>query len=98
MGFFIEATIGGLMTGMLYALVARTTASARVGLLAGAVYALNLKAGQVDTSSLPINSEWVPVDMAAPAALVGEDLATADALGNLSNADKIAKFVQEILA
>lgn len=56
----------------------------------GAVYALNLKAGQVDSSSLPINSEWVPVDMAAPAALVGEDLATADALGNLSNADKIA--------
>jgi secreted PhoX family phosphatase len=56
----------------------------------GAVYALNLKAGQVDTTSLPINSEWVPVDMDAPAALVGEDLATADALGNLSNADKIA--------
>lgn len=56
----------------------------------GAVYALNLKAGQVDSTSLAINSEWVPVDMAAPAALVGEDLATADALGNLSNADKIA--------
>jgi len=32
----------------------------------------------------------VPVDMAAPAALVGEDLATPDALGNLSHADKIA--------
>jgi hypothetical protein len=37
-----------------------------------------------------IDSEWVPVDMSAPAALVGEDLATADALGNTANVDKIA--------
>jgi secreted PhoX family phosphatase len=57
---------------------------------AGAVYALNLKAGQRDTSGTAINSEWVPVDMAAPAALVGEDLATPDALGNTANAGKIA--------
>ncbi|CDW94219.1 MULTISPECIES: PhoX family phosphatase [unclassified Thiomonas] len=57
---------------------------------AGAVYALNLKAGQVDTSGAAMNSEWVPVDMAAPAALVGEDLATPDALGNLANPNKIA--------
>ena len=57
---------------------------------AGATYALNLKGGQKDTSGAAINSDWVPVDMAAPAALVGEDLATPDALGNLANADKIA--------
>ena len=57
---------------------------------AGAVYALNLKGGQIDTAGAPINSEWVAVDMAAIPALVGEDLATPDALGNLANADKIA--------
>lgn len=57
---------------------------------AGAVYALNLKGGQSDTSGTAIDSAWVPVDMSAPAALVGEDLATADALGNTANADKIA--------
>ncbi|GJI91649.1 PhoX family protein [Duganella hordei] len=57
---------------------------------AGVVYALNLKAGQVDDSGAAINSEWVPVDMAAVPALVGEDLAKADALGNLANPDKIA--------
>ncbi|SOE94847.1 hypothetical protein SAMN05414139_07691 [Burkholderia sp. D7] len=57
---------------------------------AGAVYALNLKAGQRDTSGSAINSEWVPVDMAAPAALIGEDLSTPDAIGNTANASKIA--------
>ncbi|WP_277182732.1 PhoX family phosphatase [Caballeronia sp. BR00000012568055] len=56
----------------------------------GAVYALNLKSGQRDLTGAAINSEWVPVDMSAPAALVGEDLATADALGNTANPDKIA--------
>jgi hypothetical protein len=60
------------------------------GPVAGAVYALNLKSGQKDLSGAAINSEWVPVDMAAPAALIGEDLTTADALGNKANADKIA--------
>lgn len=60
------------------------------GPLSGAVYALNLKGAQTDTAGAAIDSEWVPVDMAPPAALIGEDLATADALGNLSNADKIA--------
>ena len=59
------------------------------GPLAGAIYALNLQGGQTDLSGAAINSEWMPVDMAAPAALVGEDLAVADALGNLSNPDKI---------
>nr|WP_315215481.1 alkaline phosphatase PhoX [uncultured Duganella sp.] len=55
---------------------------------AGAVYALNLKAGQVDDGGAAIDSAWVPVDMAA--LLVGEDLPAADALGNLANPDKIA--------
>jgi hypothetical protein len=57
---------------------------------AGAVYALNLKGGQKDTGGTAIDSEWVAVDMAAPSALVGEDLARPDALGNLAHADKIA--------
>ncbi|MGC9185449.1 MAG: alkaline phosphatase, partial [Thiomonas sp.] len=57
---------------------------------AGATYALNLKGAQTDNSGAAINSDWVPVDMAAPAALIGEDLKTADALGNLANADKVA--------
>jgi hypothetical protein len=56
----------------------------------GAVYAINLTGAQKDLSGAGIDSEWVPVNMAAPAALVGEDLATPDALGNLSHADKIA--------
>jgi uncharacterized protein len=57
---------------------------------AGAVYALNMRGGQRDRSGGAINSEWVPVDMAAPAALVGEDLSTADALGNTANPERIA--------
>ena len=57
---------------------------------AGAVYAMNLRGGQVDRSGASIPSEWVPVDMAAPPALVGEDLRTPDALGNLAHADRIA--------
>ncbi len=56
----------------------------------GAVYALNLRGGQKDQTGVTIKSEWVPVDMAAPAALVGEDLASPDALGNTSHPDKIA--------
>jgi secreted PhoX family phosphatase len=57
---------------------------------AGAVYALNMKGGQRDRNGAAINSEWVPVDMAAPAALVGEDLSAADALGNTANPERIA--------
>jgi uncharacterized protein len=56
----------------------------------GAVYALVLTGAQKDSTGSAIDSEWVPVSMAAPAALVGEDLATPDALGNLSHADKLA--------
>lgn len=57
---------------------------------AGAVYALNLKGGIKDDTGAAMNSDWVPVDMAPPAALVGEDLAAPDAIGNLANPDKIA--------
>jgi len=57
---------------------------------AGAVYALNMKGGQRDRSGSAINSDWVPVDMAAPVALVGEDLSSADVLGNTANPERIA--------
>jgi secreted PhoX family phosphatase len=57
---------------------------------AGAVYVLDLARGQVDRSGEPIRSDWVPVSMAAPAALVGEDLKVPDALGNLAHPDRIA--------
>ncbi len=52
-----------------------------------AVYGLNMKGGQVDDTGAAIDSEWVPVDMAA--VVLGEDLEAPDALGNLANADKI---------
>ncbi len=57
---------------------------------AGAVYELHMKEGQFDTKGKAIDSAWVPVDMAAVAALVGENLAVPDALGNRHNADKIS--------
>lgn len=57
-------------------------------LVAGAVMALNLKAGQKDTSGANIVSDWVPVDIKA--LLTGEDYAVADALGNKANPNKIA--------
>jgi uncharacterized protein len=59
------------------------------GPVAGAVYALNLRGGQTTVAGAPIASEWVPVDMAAPSALIGEDLAVRDALGNSANPEKI---------
>jgi len=37
-----------------------------------------------------IGSDWVPKSMAVPAALLGQDLATPDAYGNLANIDKIS--------
>ena len=80
-------------TAMSYIQAAMTNGSGGIAIKgpnAGIVYALNLKGGQTDTSGGAINSEWVPVDMAAVPALVGEDLATPDALGNLANPDKIA--------
>jgi len=55
-------------------------------LVAGGVLAHTLTGGQKDTLGTAIVSEWVPVQ--TKALLVGEDIA-ADALGNLSNPDKI---------
>ena len=60
------------------------------GPVAGAVYALNLRGGQKTIAGQRIKSQWVPVDMAAVPALIGEDLAVRDALNNSANADKIA--------
>jgi hypothetical protein len=57
---------------------------------AGAVYALNLRGGQRDAGGNAIDSEWVAIDMAPPAALVGVDLKTPDALGNLADQEHIA--------
>lgn len=56
---------------------------------AGATYAIQLAAGQQDTSGAAINSEWVATSMSVPAALLGEDI-TADALGNTANSNKVA--------
>ena len=57
---------------------------------AGAVYALNLGDGQVDTDGGAIDSAWVPLDMAAIPELTGEDIAT-DALGNKAAVDKVSQ-------
>jgi len=57
---------------------------------AGAIYAHTLRGGQSDDTGAAIRSEWVPAHMAAVPELLGEDLAAADALGNLANADRIA--------
>lgn len=55
-------------------------------LTAGGVMAHNLTGAQKDTDGTAINSEWVPTQTRA--LIVGEDIA-ADALGNVSNPDKI---------
>ncbi|MFP8967311.1 PhoX family protein [Pokkaliibacter sp. CJK22405] len=57
---------------------------------AGAVYEHVLTGGQKDSQGHAIDSEWVSVHMEPPAALIGEDLKTADSLGNTGHADKIA--------
>ena len=57
---------------------------------AGAVYRLPLAAGQKDSSGAPIDSDWMPLQLAAVPALVGRDLATPDAIGNLADPERIA--------
>lgn len=54
---------------------------------AGGVLEHSLTGGQKDTDNNAINSEWVPVS--SKFILMGEDLASADSLGNLANPDKI---------
>ncbi len=57
---------------------------------AGAVYRLPMAGGQSDTSGAAIDSEWVPLQLAAVPALVGKDLASPDAIGNRADAERIA--------
>jgi hypothetical protein len=57
---------------------------------AGATFQLTLSSAQKDTSGATIASDWVPTVMAAVPALVGEDLATPDAVGNTANPDMVA--------
>jgi hypothetical protein len=80
-------------TAISYVAAAMTNGSGGIAIKgpnAGIVYQLNLKGGIKDDTGAAIDSEWVPVDMAAVPALVGEDLATPDVLGNLANPNKIA--------
>lgn len=65
------------------------------GPYSGAVYSLNLRGGQRDEAGRPIDSDWVPVDMAAVPALVAEDLGGGrrrrqDSLGNYADPDRVA--------
>lgn len=57
---------------------------------AGAVYALPMAGLQKDRSGAVINSEWVPISMAAVPALVGRDLNAPDAIGNTAAIDQVA--------
>jgi hypothetical protein len=71
------------------------------GPLAGMTYAWKLRGHQVDDTGARIESDWVPTSGAPVPALLGEDLASADALGNLASADKVAnpdnlKFSEEM--
>ncbi|MCA0325533.1 MAG: PhoX family protein [Proteobacteria bacterium] len=66
---------------------------------AGGVLQHELTGGQKDSSGAAIDSDWVPAR--SQFILLGEDLATADTLGNLAHADKIAnpdnlKFSEEL--
>ena len=55
---------------------------------AGGVLEHTLSGNQQDSNGATIDSAWVPAS--SQFILLGEDLAAADALGNLANADKIA--------
>jgi secreted PhoX family phosphatase len=65
------------------------------GPYSGAVYALNLRAGQRDSDGRAMASDWVPVDMAAVPELVARDFGSGsgrrqDALGNFADPDRVA--------
>ena len=57
-------------------------------LIAGCVMAHTMTGGQKDIGGAAMNSEWVPA--LSKTLLLGEDLAAADATGNLASPDKIA--------
>ncbi|MES2128687.1 MAG: alkaline phosphatase PhoX [Pseudomonadota bacterium] len=57
-------------------------------LIAGGVMAHTLAGGIKDIGGAAMDSSWVPSQ--TKMLIVGEDLATADAIGNLANPDKIA--------
>ncbi|WEX92171.1 DUF839 domain-containing protein [Achromobacter spanius] len=95
----MEGTTVNIKDKILYSAMSRIDSSMTDGLVAGfkveansagAVYQLHLQAGQVDTDGGAIDSEWVPVDMAAVTELIGKPLATPDALGNTHNADFVS--------
>lgn len=54
---------------------------------AGGILAHTLSTGQKDSTGAAINSDWVP--SLTKTLLIGEDLATADTLGNMANPDKV---------
>jgi secreted PhoX family phosphatase len=56
--------------------------------VAGGVLAHTLSGGQKDTAGGAMSSEWIPT--LTRTLLLGEDLAVADAIGNLANPDQIA--------
>ncbi|MEM7019874.1 MAG: alkaline phosphatase, partial [Pseudomonadota bacterium] len=57
---------------------------------AGVVYELNLESAQKDSRRRDIESEYVATSVRPITLLVGEDLPTADDVGNTSNIDRIA--------
>lgn len=58
----------------------------------GAVYALTLRGAQRDQDGRAIDSDWVPIDMAAVPALIGGDrLRQPDALGNRSDPQRLSQ-------
>lgn len=66
------------------------------GPASGAVYVLNLRGRQIDSDGMAIDSQWVPVDMAAVPELVAGDFVgeagrrRQDALGNFADPERIA--------
>lgn len=57
---------------------------------AGGVLEHTLASAQKDSEGNLINSDWVPTSSQFIPALIGEDMAAADGLGNTANPDKVA--------
>ncbi len=67
---------------------AENNVSVDKAVIAGGILAHTMSGGQKDSNGDAINSEWVPVQTRT--LLVGEDLSSADALGNTANPDKVS--------